>query len=694
MATHADQTDAVVTGAGPATPARRVKLNYRPIRRVISIAASDSRAFREAVAHYSRVWGGALNFIAVEGRPGSWDALTEKILSTAEVDMLTVLGTDSEERERELVRRTELPVERDLRRAFAVPPLPAFAGIPTGASMAWRSARLETLPAWVAAVWGEPQGQEASDDGTEATLSLPYTGYLLSQWQPSSESALAWTARGIRARGDLRFVTGDPLIVIPLARGDDLRTLAFFWNLRAVLWLWEQPVTILPLWDIEIQPARFRRLIRQTLRSAPPGSHREVRVCAAGPVGREIRDKVAELFTATGPTEPTFEEDSPIQYLMGPLPELPPLTVRVAALETTDQPVPSPNGMTIRFEDFPGISGRLAVEVLGEPALVLPRLPSLGALAHPMAARIDGGIRIIRSARERFEDVTFPTDEDVVYALGTARGLRVTRSSAARTTSQLLHALGGLEAVRALRRPTAVSILRQLAPQRDSQMAGRDVARLPQRWLTLEQLVGRTRADRDRVLALVADLVGTGVLFSGLRVACSRCGYEAWRNLDDVQHDMTCVACRAQIRFRGIDARHERIAPEWGYTLNEVYSPAVDQGALAVLLALSCLADKHRHAFRAVPGVVFGDERHPDEEVDAVVCVDSDVYLLEAKNGGHLARGEVRKMSRLARALRARPCFATLGGWDEPTARLLASRHRATEAPLILEPAQLLVHEE
>lgn len=652
------------------SPSAALTLSYRPIRSVISIPAGDLALFRGVIRHCTAVWGGALNFIAVEEEEGRWDEFTNACVDSADLDFLTVLGPDADKRSALLRGSRHLPPERT--RLGGGDMAPAFA--PRGLTMGAQLIDLpsgDELPNVYAVAWGEI----ATTPGRERGLG--YAGHFLSQWGANSESALAHSIAGVETFGHWQMTTDAVLTLVPIPTPNALHELAQFWNLRAALWPLGDAngIGVLPLWDIEWQGARFRTIVRRWVMRRGE-DHPQIRI-VDGPHAAQARAIAEELMLGedVDSDDPTIARYArvPLELTVGD-PELPPHTVRVSGYSVTQLPFHYPDGIATTIDSPITVEGWCVVDVLGESRLCLPSRVGIGALVHERGRSLGDGIAVgIRPSRERSLELRLPTNEQVVGALISGSGLRYERSEAGRQTDQLLMALGGDVTRLVLRDRVVIGIVRLLAAHRESRLVEADVASLPSASLTLEQLHDRLQGTRrEQVWRALSELVRVRIVLAGLRVHCPTCGLREWRVVDDIATRMVCRGCLATMRF---DATEPSVAgePRWAYRINEAFSGLLSQGTAAVAISLARLREDARHSFRYVPGLTIRGLAVGDVEVDAVACVDDRVAVLEAKSSGHLDEASMWRTVAAAVRLDATAYFATIEQWDESSRTALAA---------------------
>lgn len=683
----ADVTGTSEERAAPAPAPAALTLSYRPIRSVISIRADDLALFRHVIRHCTRVWGGALNFIAVEEEAGRWDEFTVECIERADLDFLTVLGPDANERSALLHRVRHLPPER--RQLGGADIAPAFAprDTPIGTQMIELPSG-EDLPDVYAAAWGEI----ATSPGRER--SLGYAGHFLSQWGANSESPLAQSIAGIGTFGHWEMVADAVLTLVPIPTPKALRELAQFWNLRASLWPLGDAngIGVLPLWDIEWQGPRFRTIVRRWVMRR--GDERPRINIIDGPYTAQARAIAEDLLLRedVDTDDPTIARyvHVPLELTIGK-PELPPHRVRISGYSAVQLPFHYPDGIAATLASPIALDGWCVVDVLGEPRFYLPARPEMGRLVHERGRSLGDGVAVgIRPSRERAVELRLPTDEQVVRTLISGAGLRYERSEAGRQTDQLLMALEGDLTRLVLRDRAVVGVVRLLAPHRESRLAEADAAALPAKSLTLEQLRDRLPTmQQGQVWRAVSELVRARVLLGGLRVQCPTCGLREWRVVDDVATRMTCRGCLGAVRF---DATEPGVAsePRWAYRINESFAGLFSQGTAAVAIALARLREDARHSFRYVPGLSVEGLLSDDVEIDALACVDSLVAVLEAKSSGHLDEASVSRTVAAAVRLDAIAYFATIEQWDESSRATLAAAANGSGRVRSLEGSDLM----
>jgi len=664
---------------GSAAPGVRVRLSYRPIRRVFSLTRDNHAGFRDVIRHLSEIWGGALNFIAVEDEAGSWSSRTHSYLDTADPDFVTLLGEDRQARLRRLRSARDLPAEAtnlappELAAPFAPShrdPLagPLMVDLPSG----------DALPGYYAAAYGEVGSTPGRHSG------LGYVGHFLSQWSPSDTSALAHGVAGIRGL-NVGFLNDAALTLVPVASPDSLTELADFWNLRAALWPSDNGVGLLPLWDLAWSGPRFRTLVRRWMIARDETRHTIVITPSAH--SEQARQVVHEVFL----TEDQPSDDPGAGRLYGIKmslavreAELPAYPIRLTGFDTEQLALHLPGGLSTMIATPITTEGWCAVDVLNEPRLFLPRRESLGPLVHPQARSMGDGVAVrIRPSRDRSLELALPGDAQVIEALLTDANYSHERSDNGRKADQLLAALGGNLRDLVIRDACAMEVVRALAPHRDKRLIQADAAQLPAQTLSLGQLRDRLGHDRSVVRRAISSLVRARVLFAGLRVLCRSCGLAQWRVIDDAATEMRCSGCLDSIRF---DALEPGIDDEvtWCYRMNEAFSSIVSQGTGATLLALARIAQEDPRTFRFGTGRLLREDDRELVEVDGIACRGSEVFVLEAKSSGTVESDEIQRTLEVARRVRATAIIATIGTWNEPSKARLAEARRSTGSSKLL----------
>ncbi len=676
----------------PAAPSgTRLRLNYRPVRRVFSVAPDDHSGFRDVIRHCTASWGGALNFIAVEERPGEWGAQTHRYLDCADLDFVTVLGADREARLRKLRQSRQLPGEAPNLTASQMPPPFGPTRIENLAAPLGELPSGLALPDFYAAAWGEV----VTTPGRQTDLG--YVGSYLSRWGPQDGSALARGVDGISVYGNWSFQADAALTLVPISAPNAISELAEFWNLRAVLWPFDNGVGILPLWSLDWQAPRFRTICRQGMAQHP--ADRRTVMIAAGPLAERGRDVARALMLASdAPTdEPRLVAlpDMELRVSSGE-PELPLQRVRMSGHVSEQFGFHLPDGLSTLIDAPISVDGWCAVDVLGEPRLCLPVSQAVADLVHERSRSMDDGVSVrLMPARTRSLALTIPSDRQVFDTLLDDAGFRHERSDNGRKVDQLLAALGGDLLRLPIGSREAMTSLRWLAPQRDKRLEEIDAARLPLRDLSLGELSARTSLPRERARPVLSSLVGAHVVLAGVRVRCSSCELVEWRVVDAVTTNMTCAGCLASVRFDASEPGRPGEA-EWRYRLNETFSSIISQGTASTLLALAVLAREDRARFRFVTGQRLWDGSVDVGEVDALASIGDQVFVIEAKSSGIIEGGVVERLARVSERLRATAIAATSGEWDDASREKLAvarqtlgdNRFRIWDAAAVFAGAQ------
>lgn len=385
---------------------------------------------------------------------------------------------------------------------------------------------------------------------------------------------------------------------------------------------------------------------------------------------------------------------------------LPRLPVRIS--NATSHPLPSRLPNTIGFPLDPPhrLDGVCAVDVLAaDPRFDLPPREAVGELVHRRARVIRGGVAVlIEPTIDHAVTLNIPSDAQVIDAVLADCGLTSQRSSGGQWADQLLRALGDDLAEIPLRAPAAMAVVRMLAPQRDERLGQMNVAWLPSQDLQVDQIADRLRAtgavsgvEIKAVPTAVAALARARVLFAGVRVRCLSCGLAPWRIVDELATQMRCDGCRAPIGFDGFSADSATEA-RWSYRLNSALDSVISQGAAAVLLALARLRDTDPDSFRYSTGRRLQGLAREEIEVDGIVCMGSNVGVLEARSSGHITEDDIGKTLVVAEAIDATAYFATLDVWQPPGLELLERARAEYNSPLgvprvqVLTGADLVLH--
>lgn len=644
-------------------------------------------SFRKAVRYFTPLWGGALNFIAVEDESGGWDERTRQCIGLSDFDLLTVTGADGQAR-RDRVSKLWDPIdpkrgmeEYEELEAPVYPEMSIFVGadhqqLPSG----------ETFPSWLAAARGEPNPN--SPDGPP--VGLGYIGALINDWSPLQGSPLARGARYVSANWTWPRTHG--LVLVPIPDPEALNEIALFWNLRAALWPFGQWIGVLPLFDADLRPPRFRSQAFQLLAELPE-DERSILLVDIGQSMTEARQRLDALLH----DEPADLPETG-RYGSGPIdvpvevgfPRMPGLPGRLSNASSHQLPSRLPNAIAVSLVPPHANEGACVVDVLAaDPRLKLPPREAVGALVHPRGRLIRDGVAVlIQPTIDHAVTLNIPGDAQVVEAVLNDRGLTHERSNGGEWADQLLQSLGGDLAEMPLRAPAAMGVVRLLAPQRDERLGQMNVARLPAEDLQVGQIRDRLRAtgvvsenDIRAVPAAVATLARTRIVFAGMRVRCPSCGLQPWRVVDDLATQMQCSGCRAPIAFDGF-AADSTAAARWSYRLNSAFDSVINQGAAAVLLSLARLRDDDPESFRYSTGRNIHGLSRTEIEVDGIVCIGSNVGVLEARSSGQIDENDIAKTLEVADAIDATAYFATLDQWQSPGAELLQRAAAEHKSPL------------
>lgn len=664
--------------------AYRARLNYRPARRAFSLAATDAEGLADVVRYCSAVWGGVTDVILIEQELGKLDGNAELLLASTDPDQIYVVGSDQHDRAAAL--RSQLNADFRAARELAYHDWAPPPGVRNQAKA------IVPTEIWRAVVAGDPRPSRLSWPDAEMEPAAPAAKpphELLRDTLTQSTWLDETTNRLVVDESD--YGDNVPLTLVAQERPDDVAAFAYFWNIRALQRPLLLRVLLIPLWIAPEELTQLRADIARFIEGFWSWSEPEMLF-----VGRYLDDaSIDERGTALGLVRYDGERitthmgrprpPGPLRYVRV-VPSLP-TRQRLRGERTEDYPFQVGTETRLRIDPQDaarGLAGSIALDLTGFSPLVMPPRPSLARLVHPNARVSREGIRWVGNFTARSElPIHIPTHAEIIRTLLRDVGLSFGVSSAGNAAERLLRFADGLDGVEVLRTDAALAVLKALAPEREKRILqqlkaiGQDPSEyrdvhvvVPRQSMSLADLASRSGSAAEALWPTVAELTQRRVVFAGFDIVCAHCGTEEWRAIDDVDQVLTCVGCREQIGLSASMRAGQR-EPQWSYTLNSAVAWPLEQDVLPVVFAVQTLVRHAKDASHFSIGVLTEGPNGP--EVDAVITVDRDVFVVEGKTGANLTEDDVLKTTELATRLGGTAVFATLAEWSEESARLIAA---------------------
>jgi hypothetical protein len=160
------------------------------------------------------------------------------------------------------------------------------------------------------------------------------------------------------------------------------------------------------------------------------------------------------------------------------------------------------------------------------------------------------------------------------------------------------------------------------------------------------------------------------ILFQGLEWQCRHCYNRNWVAIDNMRGILECEVCRR--------TQPAPVSGDWQFRASQFVLDAYrEHGVEPVIWTLWRLSEQARRSFYFAPSMCLW-EQYPetsgaklDIEVDALVVVDGELYLCEAKTSPGLNSLQVEQLS--AAASRIRPNVLLISCMEPPTAGLSGS---------------------
>jgi hypothetical protein len=161
----------------------------------------------------------------------------------------------------------------------------------------------------------------------------------------------------------------------------------------------------------------------------------------------------------------------------------------------------------------------------------------------------------------------------------------------------------------------------------------------------------------------IKHLCQSEILFQGREWQCQHCYNRKWVTIDSIGPTLECEVCgRTELA---------PVSGDWHFRANESVIEAYrDHGTEAVIYALWRLWGRARSSFYFAPSIRLWED-YPEKpnaksvEVDALVVVDGQLYLCEAKNSAGLDDNEIAQL--ISAAERIRPDVILLACLEEDT---------------------------
>src|SRR5438445_326733 len=224
------------------------------------------------------------------------------------------------------------------------------------------------------------------------------------------------------------------LVLVPIPGPESLNEIALFWNVRAALWPFGQWVGLLPVFDADLQPPRFRSQALQLLTSVLLEEERSILLVDIDHSMDEARQRLTALLRSEPPDTPeaSLFGAAPIDLPVDVgFPQMPTFPVRLSNSSSHQLPSRLPNPVAFRLTPPHIKEGWCAVDVLAaDPRLALPPRAAVGALVHPKGRLLRDAIAVtIQPTRDHAVTLTIPSDAQVVDAVLANRALTHERSA-------------------------------------------------------------------------------------------------------------------------------------------------------------------------------------------------------------------------------------------------------------------------
>ncbi|KQV55947.1 hypothetical protein ASC70_04555 [Caulobacter sp. Root343] len=150
------------------------------------------------------------------------------------------------------------------------------------------------------------------------------------------------------------------------------------------------------------------------------------------------------------------------------------------------------------------------------------------------------------------------------------------------------------------------------------------------------------------------------MLFQGHRWLCEECHHKNWRDLGNIEPELTCEVCRT-ISQAPVNIR-------WLFRPNEFLIESLrDHSVLSLIWVLTRLSNQTSNSFMYEGPTKFGlthETRSPDFEADLLVLADGKAYVCEVKSSWSVTRAsDIQKLVDIAKKLR--PDVALLAVMEE-----------------------------
>lgn len=273
------------------------------------------------------------------------------------------------------------------------------------------------------------------------------------------------------------------------------------------------------------------------------------------------------------------------------------------------------------------------------------------------------------------KEIKLPETIEIFQTFFNERKLEIKESSTTAIANQAVDLLGGYSGLTLLSNKFVFDLLVKIAPKRTDNLVRAllkkldvtednkdEVADIIRRKIssmktfnsyivvdldTIWSLMGLNKEQRKEQLSVIEELYRRKILLRGKGFSCPYCNSRLWYPLELIREENKCYGCNQQISipiFEGDDELGDY------FRLNELIATAVDQGILALLLTMNFLFRQRFYMKRFINNyeVYRSDGSEKLAEIDLIFTLGSKIGLCEVKADRGFQQKQMDRMLSIA----------------------------------------------
>jgi hypothetical protein len=327
----------------------------------------------------------------------------------------------------------------------------------------------------------------------------------------------------------------------------------------------------------------------------------------------------------------------------------------------------------------------------------------------------------IGEASPLIEDITLPTTKEILTVLFNEAQLKIVETQGTRVADQLIDLLGGYDGIKLISNRSIFELLVKLTPPRVEKLVKalttelgdadeseirdlitKNIASFTTINLSnivdiekISSMLPISKKQRKQIYPLIQELYERKVLLRGKSFSCPYCNSVLWYSLETIREENKCYGCNQYISIPIFDG--EKVLGDH-FKLNELVSNAVDQGLLPLLLAVAFLYKQpyHNRSFIHNYDIFNVVQNTRLAEADLIFILGGRLGLAEIKADRGFEEGQIDRLLDSARIVNAdMVLFSTLKGKEAGEIESLVSylSSRELKIPAFILTGEILFEE-